>query len=91
MNNNLLAKAVQDYISANLNADVNQVALAKSPFEGITPAELATQIISKKKSEKKLPTWFNTEDIYYPQYYLLNKLLLKLLRNINPNWLKVIH
>ncbi|NII82295.1 MULTISPECIES: class I SAM-dependent methyltransferase [unclassified Pedobacter] len=66
MNNNLLAKAVQDYISANLNADVNQVALAKSPFEGITPAELATQIISKKKSEKKLPTWFNTEDIYYP-------------------------
>ncbi|MBB6236562.1 16S rRNA G966 N2-methylase RsmD [Pedobacter sp. AK013] len=66
MNNKLLAKAIQDYISVNLNADVNQVALAKSPFEGITPAELATQIISKKKSEKKLPTWFNTEDIYYP-------------------------
>ncbi|MDQ0639765.1 16S rRNA G966 N2-methylase RsmD [Pedobacter sp. W3I1] len=66
MNNKLLAKAIQDYISANLNADVNQIALAKSPFEGITAAELATQIISKKKSEKKLPTWFNTDDIYYP-------------------------
>ncbi|QXU43123.1 class I SAM-dependent methyltransferase [Pedobacter sp. D749] len=66
MNNKLLAKAVQDYISANLNADVNQIALAKSPFEGISPAELATQITAKKKSEKKLPTWFHTENIYYP-------------------------
>ncbi|TCD17778.1 hypothetical protein EZ456_22400 [Pedobacter psychrodurus] len=66
MNNKLLAKAIQDYISTNLNADVNQIALAKSPFEGITAAELATQITAKKKSEKKLPTWFNTENIYYP-------------------------
>lgn len=66
MNNKLLAKAVQDYINANLNADVNQIALAKSPFEDITPAELATQIAAKKKSEKKLPTWFDAEDIYYP-------------------------
>ncbi|CAH0125072.1 hypothetical protein SRABI27_03835 [Pedobacter sp. Bi27] len=66
MNNKLLAKAVQDYINANLNADVNQIALAKSPFEGITAAELATQITAKKKSEKKLPTWFNTQNIYYP-------------------------
>ncbi|MGN8056414.1 class I SAM-dependent methyltransferase [Pedobacter sp. 22163] len=66
MNNKLLAKAVQDYINANLNADVNQIALAKSPFEGISAAELAIQITAKKKSEKKLPTWFNTPDIYYP-------------------------
>lgn len=66
MNNKLLAKAVQDYINTNLNADVNQIALAKSPFEGITSAELAIQITAKKKSEKKLPTWFHTENIYYP-------------------------
>lgn len=66
MNNKLLAKDVQDYISTNLNADVNQIALAKSPFEGIIAAELATQITAKKKSEKKLPTWFNSQDIYYP-------------------------
>ncbi|MGN7990646.1 class I SAM-dependent methyltransferase [Pedobacter sp. 22226] len=66
MNNKLLAKSVQNYINANLSADVNQIALAKSPFEGVTSAELATQITAKKKSEKKLPTWFNTENIYYP-------------------------
>lgn len=66
MNNNLLAPAVQQYIDANLTADVNQIALAKSSFEGITSAELATQITAKKKSEKKLPTWFKTAGIYYP-------------------------
>lgn len=66
MNNKLLAEAVQDYISANLNADVNQIALAKSPFNEVTSSELANQIIAKKKSEKKLPSWFNTDAIYFP-------------------------
>jgi len=66
MNPKLLTKAVQEYINANLKADVNQIALAKSKFEGISSAELAGQILSKKKSEKKLPRWFYTPGIYYP-------------------------
>lgn len=66
MNLKLLTKAVQEYINANLKADVNQIALAKSKFEGISSSELAGQILSKKKSEKKLPAWFNTPGIYYP-------------------------
>lgn len=67
MNNKILDKAVQNYITSNLSADVNQIALAKSPFEAISAAELANQITAKKKSENKLPTWFNKEGIYYPQ------------------------
>jgi 16S rRNA G966 N2-methylase RsmD len=66
MNNRLLAPEVQAYISENLNADVNKIALAKSPFEDISATELAAQIMAKKKAEKKLPTWFNTDGIYYP-------------------------
>ncbi|MFC4210436.1 hypothetical protein ACFOWA_04535 [Pedobacter lithocola] len=66
MNKCILDKAVQDYVNANLNADINQIALAKSPFENISPAELANQITAKKKSEKKLPSWFGTTGIYYP-------------------------
>ncbi|RDC58120.1 hypothetical protein DU508_04015 [Pedobacter chinensis] len=66
MNDKILAKAVQDYIHLNLNADVAQIALAKSPFVGVSSAELAAQILAKKKSQKKLPTWFNTSNIYYP-------------------------
>lgn len=66
MNTNILASEVQDYINAHLNSDVNQIALAKSKFENVSSAELANQITAKKKSEKKLPTWFKTGDIYYP-------------------------
>ncbi len=66
MNEKLLAEAVQEFINANLNADINEIALAKSKFDGITAAELAGQLVSKKKAEKKLPTWFQTPDIYYP-------------------------
>lgn len=66
MNKNILAREVQDYINAHLNSDINQIALGKSRFDGVSPAELANQITAKRKSEKKLPTWFNTEGIYYP-------------------------
>ncbi|MFD2286750.1 hypothetical protein GJU39_17555 [Pedobacter petrophilus] len=66
MNYKLLAKAIQEYIDANLNADINQIALARSKFEGVSAAELAGQLLSKKKSEKKLPSWFQASDIYYP-------------------------
>jgi len=66
MNKNLLQKAVQTYINGNLNADVSRIALGKSPFAEVTSAELANQIAAKKKSEKKLPTWFKHENIVYP-------------------------
>ncbi|MES2418235.1 MAG: hypothetical protein V4541_08595 [Bacteroidota bacterium] len=66
MNQNLLAKPVQDYIKAQLGADVNKIALAKPAFDGISSAELAGQIAAKKKAIYKLPNWFNKDGIYYP-------------------------
>jgi hypothetical protein len=66
LNKQLTTQPVQNYIHDNLNADVHKIAMAKSPFPGITGKELANQIASKKKSFRKLPTWFNTELIYYP-------------------------
>lgn len=66
MNKSLLQKEVQAYINSNLNANVNKIALAKSPFAEVSSAELANQIAAKKKSEKKLPTWFKQENIVYP-------------------------
>ncbi|MEO0526281.1 MAG: class I SAM-dependent methyltransferase [Bacteroidota bacterium] len=42
------------------------VLLKKEVFEGISPKELAEQIEAKKKCREKLPTWFNTANIYYP-------------------------
>ncbi len=66
LNKELLTKAAQDYINTHLQDDVNKIALAKSPIHGIESAELANQISAKKKSAKKLQTWFNTPYIYYP-------------------------
>ena len=43
------------------------MAFAGSPFEDITVQELIQQIESRRKAEKKLPTWHNTEGIYYPK------------------------
>lgn len=66
MNPNILTNEVQDYINDNLNADANKIALAKSPFVNVSSAELATQIIAKRKAKQKLPTWYNAENIYFP-------------------------
>eukprot|EP01024_Parvocaulis_polyphysoides_P025090 TRINITY_DN2288_c0_g1_i1.p2 TRINITY_DN2288_c0_g1~~TRINITY_DN2288_c0_g1_i1.p2 ORF type:complete len:105 (+),score=8.94 TRINITY_DN2288_c0_g1_i1:38-316(+) len=40
--------------------------LLKKPFfEEVSNKELAQQIISKKKSKTKLPTWYKTPKIYF--------------------------
>lgn len=41
------------------------VLLKKPYFKGISQKELAAQLEAKKKSEEKLPTWFNSSQIYY--------------------------
>lgn len=40
--------------------------MSKSQFPNVSSQELAEQISSKKKSAKKLPTWFTHDLIYYP-------------------------
>lgn len=66
MNERILHKDVQDFIKTNLKSNITKLVLKGSPFEGITIQELANQIASKQKCEKKLPTWFHGEGIYYP-------------------------
>ena len=66
MNKLILNTGVQDFIIENLSHDIMTVLLAKPIFEGITQKELAEQIEAKKKCKNKLPTWFNTPNIYYP-------------------------
>ncbi|MCF2873853.1 MULTISPECIES: THUMP-like domain-containing protein [unclassified Tenacibaculum] len=67
MNKAILQPDVQLYIQQNLKTDINKLILKGSPFNNITIQELANQIVAKQKSEKKLPTWFNTQNIYYPE------------------------
>ncbi len=66
INIDILSTDVQDFINNNLEKDISKISLSKSPFSSITSAELATQIAAKIKAKKKLPTWYNRKDIYYP-------------------------
>lgn len=65
-NPTLLNKEVQVFINNNLDKDITKISLSKSPFSNVSSAELANQIGAKLKAKKKLPTWFNTENIYFP-------------------------
>ena len=66
MNNNILHPEVQSYINDSLKVNIEQFIFKGSPFKDVSVQELANQIIAKHKSEKKLPIWFQTKNIYYP-------------------------
>lgn len=66
MNKSILNREVQNYLSKNLNVNLNKLVFKKSPFQQISIQELVQQIEGKLKVKNKLPTWFNTNEIYYP-------------------------
>ncbi len=66
MNIEILKSEVQEFINNNLQTNINKLILKGSPFKNITIQELANQIIAKQKSKHKLPSWFNTSNIFYP-------------------------
>lgn len=57
---------LQTFISNNLNKDINELALHKNPFPEYEWKWILNQIQAKKKAQKKLPTWFNTNGIVFP-------------------------
>ena len=67
MNKKLLHTEVQHFIDANLKTDLPTLVLKGSDFEGISIQDLAQQVLSKSKCHTKLPTWFQTEKVYYPK------------------------
>ena len=67
MNLAILKEDVQTFIHSNLKKDITKIILKGSPFSDVTVQELANQIVAKQKSKTKLPTWFQTYHIYYPQ------------------------
>ena len=66
MNHNILNTEIQDFITENLKADIAKLLFKGSPFKNINSKELVEQIESKIKCKSKLPKWFSSENIYYP-------------------------
>ena len=63
----LLHIEIQDFIAENLSSDSTKLALKKNPFAEVNYTEIINQIVSKKKAKDKLPTWFLTKNIIYPE------------------------
>lgn len=66
MNKAILNTLAQEFITNHLTSETVKILLKGSTFKEITIQELVEQIESKKKAEHKLPTWFQTKNIYYP-------------------------
>lgn len=66
MDDKLLSPEIQKFINESVGADVSKLALAKNPFPDVDYKEILSQISAKTKARDKLPTWFSTDNIYYP-------------------------
>jgi len=66
LNNSILNKNIQDFISQNSGVSTTKLALHKNPFPEVDWILILNQIEAKGKAKDKLPTWFSTENIIYP-------------------------
>lgn len=66
MNLHLLHTKVQDFINDNLKTEPSKLLLKGIPFTNVDAKAVIEQIEAKTRCKKKLPTWFNTQNIYYP-------------------------
>lgn len=66
MNKAILNKDVQEFINNHLDSDVSTMIFKGTSFPKVETKEIIEQIEAKKKCRHKLPTWFQTENIYYP-------------------------
>jgi hypothetical protein len=66
VNNNLLNSTIQEYINNHLDSDTTTLILKGTSFNDVDTKGIIEQIEAKKRCSHKLPTWYNTKNIYYP-------------------------
>ena len=66
MDKALLNIDIQEFINNNLDSDVVSLLLKGTPFPSVETKAIIEQIEAKKRCKTKLPTWFTTGNIYYP-------------------------
>lgn len=63
---NILQPEIQDFINQHIGSDIQKLSLQKNPFSELDYKVILNQIEAKTKSKTKLPTWFNCENIIFP-------------------------
>ncbi|WP_194767675.1 THUMP-like domain-containing protein [Tamlana sp. I1] len=66
MNYSILNTEVQSFIKANLKANIPSLLLKGASFPDVDIKEIIEQIEAKNRCENKLPTWFQSENICFP-------------------------
>lgn len=66
MNSALLHPEIQQFINDHLKDDPTKLLLKHKTIFDVPITEIVAQIQAKARCEKKLPTWFTTDNIYYP-------------------------
>ena len=66
MNSHILNTEIQEFINNHLDSDITSLILKGTNFPSVETKDVIEQIEAKKRCEKKLPTWFNCKNIYYP-------------------------
>jgi hypothetical protein len=62
----LATKEAQDFIAEHESADENKLALKYKTLFGLPFALIAQQLVGRRKSKDKLPTWYNTKEVVFP-------------------------
>ncbi|WP_269227893.1 class I SAM-dependent methyltransferase [Flavobacterium eburneipallidum] len=62
----ILNPNIQLFINKNIDTNISKLALQKNPFPEVEWITILNQIEAKTKAKLKLPTWFATENIIYP-------------------------
>ena len=66
MNKEILNTDVQEFINNNIDTNTASILLKGTHFNSVNTKEIIEQIEAKVRCKNKLPTWFHTENIYYP-------------------------
>jgi hypothetical protein len=66
LNFKILNSDIQQFVNANINTSISKLALQKNPFSDVEWISILNQIEAKSKAKNKLPTWFKTDFIIYP-------------------------
>jgi hypothetical protein len=62
----LLKPAVISFILAHEKDDVDKILFKHKHIHGVAAALVAQQIKGRKKAKSKLPSWYNTPNVFYP-------------------------
>ena len=88
LNLKILDTKVQHFIEENLDHNLAELSLKGSPFKGIKTTQLINQIQGKLKCKKKLPSWYKSKRILYPNKLNIEQSSSELAANYKSNLVK---